>query len=454
MKRTITAAACLLLAGCAGTAATARTPAPEARSLSPELAAATFDSTWSAVNRTFWDTTFNGVNWNAVRDTLRPRALAARSNPELRVVLSDMLHTLGQSHFGIIPGGEDAALAAGGPRAEGAPGEAGMEVRWDGARFLVTRVEPGGAADAAGIRTGYAIRSAGEIDAAHVATVVPRLPGGTDPHRAAFYAWGAMNGVLSGLAGDTLRVRGEDGAGRAVDAVLTLRPIAGQLARFGNLPPMAVRVEQDTLRSDGATVGVIRFNIWLPAAIGALDRAVNDLRGSDGIVIDLRGNVGGVGAMAPGWAGHFINRRDTLGAMITRRDTLQFVINPRLVNPAGERVQPYAGPVAVLTDEITGSTSEIFAGGLQALGRVRVFGATSAGQALPAAMPRLPNGDVLLHAIADMKGPGGVRWEARGVVPDAPAPVTRAALLAGGDPALDAAVAWIAEQNRSRARTR
>jgi carboxyl-terminal processing protease len=106
--------------------------------------------------------------------------------------------------------------------------------------------------------------------------------------------------------------------------------------------------------------------------------------------------------------------------------------------------------VAILTDEMTASTSELFAGGLQALGRARVFGATSSGQALPSLMPRLPNGDVLLHAVADMKGPGGVRWEGPGVVPDMPAPVTREALLAGRDPALDAAVAWIVEQNSRR----
>ena len=110
----------------------------------------------------------------------------------------------------------------------------------------------------------------------------------------------------------------------------------------------------------------------------------------------------------------------------------------------------FAGPVAILTDEMTASTSEIFAGGLQALRRARVFGATSSGQALPSLMPRLPNGDVLLHAIADMIGPGGVRWEGPGVVPDTPAPVTREALLAGRDPALDAAVAWIVEQNSRR----
>ncbi len=96
------------------------------------------------------------------------------------------------------------------------------------------------------------------------------------------------------------------------------------------------------------------------------------------------------------------------------------------------------------------STSEIFAGGMQKLGRARVFGETSAGQALPALSLRLPGGDVLVHAFASYTGPGGEPFEGRGVVPDETVPPTREALLAGSDPALDAAVRWISRQTRTR----
>ena len=47
---------------------------------------------------------------------------------------------------------------------------------------------------------------------------------------------------------------------------------------------------------------------------------------------------------------------------------------------------------------MSGSASECFAGGMQSIGRARVFGQTSMGQALPALFDRLPNGDVLIHA--------------------------------------------------------
>src|SRR5207244_2459374 len=82
-----------------------------------------------------------------------------------------------------------------------------------------------------------------------------------------------------------------------------------------------------------------------------------------GFIVDLRGNPGGLGIMATGMAGWFIDKpNQQLGVMQTRQGgPLKFVVNPRA--PA------YRGPLAVLVDGMSASTSEIFAGGLQALGR-------------------------------------------------------------------------------------
>jgi carboxyl-terminal processing protease len=130
------------------------------------------------------------------------------------------------------------------------------------------------------------------------------------------------------------------------------------------------------------------------------------------------------------------------------KSELQFNANPRLVSADGQRVAPYAGPVAILVDGMTGSASECFAGGMQSLGRARVFGQTSMGQALPALFDKLPNGDVLIHAWGDFVTGTGVRIEGRGVVPDVPVALTRASLLEGRDATLDAALAWIDAQAR------
>jgi carboxyl-terminal processing protease len=122
--------------------------------------------------------------------------------------------------------------------------------------------------------------------------------------------------------------------------------------------------------------------------------------------------------------------------MKTRDNTLEFKANPRLVDTSGNRVAVYDGPVAIIVDAMSGSASECFAGGMQSIGRVRVFGQTTMGQALPALFDRLPNGDVMIHAYADFVTGDGTRLEGRGVVPDEPTPLAREDLLAGRDRAL------------------
>jgi carboxyl-terminal processing protease len=181
------------------------------------------------------------------------------------------------------------------------------------------------------------------------------------------------------------------------------------------------------------------------AAVDALfQRAVDDFREKHGIVIDLRGNPGGLAAMLMGISGHFIDERKPLGVM-TMRDNheLRFNVNPRRVNAKGERVQPFDGPVAILVDDMSGSASECFTGGMQSVGRARVFGQQTMGQALPALFTQLPNGDVLVHAYGDFVTADGTRLEGRGVVPDEVVPLSRDDLLAGRDRTLEAALAWI-----------
>ncbi len=222
------------------------------------------------------------------------------------------------------------------------------------------------------------------------------------------------------------------------------RAEAGQPAAVGNLPTMYVRVDADSRRTPkGATAGIIRFNVWMPAVDPLVQQAVDRLRTSDGMILDLRGNPGGLAAMIMGISGHFLSERKSLGTMKMRDGELRFVANPRLVSAAGARVEPFEGPVAILVDAMTGSASECFAGGMQALGRARVFGQTSMGQALPAFFDKLPNGDVLIHATGDFVTASGTRLEGRGVIPDEIVPLRRDDLLAGRDATLEAALAWI-----------
>jgi carboxyl-terminal processing protease len=179
--------------------------------------------------------------------------------------------------------------------------------------------------------------------------------------------------------------------------------------------------------------------------VATRDEALLGMRACDAYVLDLRGNTGGDGSMAAAVAGHFFGRRTSLGSMRTRHGAGELEVVPRLAF-GDERAAPFRGPVAILVDETTGSTSEVFTGGMQALGRARVFGGRTAGAVLPATLTELPNGDSLLHAIAEFTTPSGDVLEERGVLPDEPVAPTRAGFADGEDVVLAAALSWIAER--------
>jgi carboxyl-terminal processing protease len=144
--------------------------------------------------------------------------------------------------------------------------------------------------------------------------------------------------------------------------------------------------------------------------------------------------------MAMGAAGWFTSQKGLkLGVMTMRGATLNFVVSPR----------PNAtdAPLAILVDCCSASTSEIFAGGLQDIGRARIFGTRTAAAALPSAFSRLPNGDGFQYIVANYVSTGGKPLEGLGVAPDEVVEPTQKELLAGRDPVLDRAIAWMGKTN-------
>ena len=396
----------------------------------------TFDLAWRTVRDSHFDRTLNGVNWDAVNAELRPRAVAARTVGELRAVIRDMLGRLGQSHFALLPASADSASEM--PR--DTSGTPGFDVRLVDRDFLVTQVEPDGGGTVAGVHTGWKLRS---IDGVATSALLESLPDTLEPRLMQVEAWRLMQMRLRGPSGSRVALTFEDGSGATVQRSVERRLEPGEPVTVGNLPTMYVRVRSRRVETPaGRPAGVIAFNVWMTAVDPLFQQAVDEFRKSDGIIVDLRGNPGGLAAMLMGISGHFIDERKPLGVMKTRDNELRFPVNPRRVSATGERVQPFAGPVAILLDGLSGSASECFAGGMQSLGRVRVFGQRSMGQALPALFTRLPNGDVLIHAYGDFVTADGTRLEGRGVVPDEPVALDRSQLLAGRDRTLEAALAW------------
>jgi len=405
---------------------------------------ATADSAWSRLAVSYYDTTFRGQDWRAVGRRLHARAQAARGMDEVRRAIDEMFRGLGESHFALIPGEAVAGWSDEGDGAGDEMGDVGLELRLMGHEVVVSRVVPGSAAAMTGVRAGWTLERVGGID---VATFIrQRLHATTGSARrlAELQVPLSLMSRTQGAAGSVLQVGFRDARGRSVAATLVRRGGAGEVVRFGHLPPQLVRFETERFTDAAGCVGVVRFNVWMTPVMPLLDDAMYEFRGCRGIVLDLRGNVGGVAAMVMGMGGYFVDTVASLGTMTTRTATLRYVSNPRRSDRRGRPLSPFGGPVAVLVDGMSVSTSEIFAAALQVMKRARVFGEPTAGQALPAMLARLPNGDVMQYVVADFAAPDGRRIEARGVIPDEHVPLRRSALLEGKDEPMQAALAWLA----------
>jgi carboxyl-terminal processing protease len=434
IRRLLTA--CIVAAGLA-----AALQAQTARDWRPS-ALASFDEVWQTINDTFPDPSFGGLDWAGVKAELRPAAESADSPDAVRKIVRTMLARLHRSHYALMS-----------PSA--APGDVvigdatvSVDVRVTPAGVLITRVVPDSTAEQAGLRPGSTLLA---VDGRPASAWVTGAQGDGDKAGALDVwrqAYRALHGPRDSIA--TLRVRTPGGDVRDVSVARIVE--AGQLVQFGNLPPLRVQVNTRAVPTPGGRrVGVIGFNYWMTSINPVVDDAIDRFRDYDGLLFDLRGNPGGLAGMVSGLAGHVLTTEAVLGRMRVRQNwssALEFKANPRIVTSDGRRVTPFGGAVAILVDELTASTSECFAGGLQSLGRARVFGRATAGQALPAATKRLTNGDVLMYAIGDFVTSTGRALEGDGVIPDEAQPLDPAALAAGRDTAFEAALRWIDKEKR------
>ena len=392
-----------------------------------------FEKVWSTVRDKHWQIRPGGLDWNAVHDEFRPRAekaaaLETNATDEMRIVMREMLARLGQTHFGIVPASVYALLA------EGAAGEGvtGIDLRVLDGGAIVARLDPDSSAMKAGVEPGWQVIGA---NGQQFAPLIEKAD--LSLHELSFTR--TLASRLTGEPGGSVKTVFLDGAGKTVTIDLPLEAERGVKSTFGNLPPYRVWFESKRLN----TVTYVRFNIFLdlPRTMANFEQAIKSCQPCGGVIIDLRGNPGGIGGMALGMAGFLTEKPNLkLGTMLMRDVSLNFIVNPRL--------EAFTGRLAMLVDGLSASTSEIFAEGLKDLGRARIFGTKTAAAALPSQFERLPNGDGFQYAVANYVSEGGQPLEGLGVTPDVEVKLTRQALLAGRDPVVEAALEWIQQKSK------
>ena len=409
----------------AQTAAVVPQPAPDVR----ELRIASFNKVWDTVNDKHYDPTFGGVDWKKARETYEPKAISAISDKDFHGILSQMLGELKLSHFNILPSAAEIVAAQAGR------GVVGLDLQMIDGEPVINRVDKESPADKAGLKPGFAISKIGgkpwaEITKPLEVSLTARKV--TEGMRKVYFER-TLETVINGKPDNTLDLEVLNANGDTQQFKIVRGVFTGEMSQaIGSFPPQEVVFESKMLPDN---IGYIRFNMWIIPQMPKLRKAIREFAGARAIVIDLRGNPGGVGGMAPGIAGSVTDKKTSLGTMNMRSGVTDFVVYPQ--------ENPFKGKVFIVTDHASASTSEVFAAGMQEMGLATVVGTTTAGAVLPSIFEKLPTGAIFQYAISDYRSPKNILIEGRGVIPDIDVKQTRKALLAGRDAQLDAAVTFI-----------
>jgi carboxyl-terminal processing protease len=164
------------------------------------------------------------------------------------------------------------------------------------------------------------------------------------------------------------------------------------------------------------TIGYARLTEFTALAPRELEAALDELedQGMEALILDLRGNPGGLLSAAVDILGLFLPP-DT--EVVTTRGRSSRAEVPPLKTPERQRVKRDY-PLAILIDRNSASASELVAGALQDLDRATIIGEQSFGKGSVQNIIRQPGGTALRLTFATYHTPSGKTPHEVGITPD------------------------------------
>ncbi len=221
------------------------------------------------------------------------------------------------------------------------------------------------------------------------------------------------------------------------------------LQREGQSQPIVVTIVREEIPSptvdyrlleEQPATGYVRITLFSDRTDAELRDALADLeqQGMERLVLDLRGNGGGLLDAAVKVASQFL--RD--GVVLYQ---VQKGGQERAYDTSGRSAFP-DGPIAVLVDGGTASASEIVAGALQDRERAVLVGETTYGKGSVQQVFDLSDGSSVHVTFADWLTPNRARITGVGLTPDFEVAVTDDDRSQGRDPQLERAIQYLGEQ--------
>ena len=437
----------LLLAGCAaldphnmigrqlgevGGLATQPVPEVVPAFLTVEARQKAFDFVWDTINERYHDAAFNGVDWPAVGRRYEPLAFAAKDDEAFWDVLDRMTGELKDAHTRV----ESPARVE--LRKRDTSITLGFSFVPVEGRLTVTGVHTESDAYWAGVRSGMTIVSIGGEPAgrAYEKLMADTRYDSTERSR----HLRAVRRLMTGPDGTSVDFTFERSDGARFDAKLTRH-------RLTTRPSASHRVLPSGF-------GYLRLTQWTLGATSTTITGLEELKGTPGMVIDLRGNPGGSVYAVNNLLAKFFTGHTDLGRVTTRTgDSVSILFGAveviKLKSESEGSKDAYTAPVVILLNAGSASGSELFAGTMQATNRATIVGEPSCGCLLGfLGYARIPGGGELAYSEVGFVLPNGKRIEGEGVIPDRLVPLALGDLRAGRDRALETAEAILRDATR------
>jgi C-terminal processing protease CtpA/Prc len=407
-----------------------------ARALSPEERQENFDLLWEAIDKTYACFELKSINWPEVRLRYQARLDQAATANAFYLLLFGLVNELKDTHSwfqNYRP-----------PCPTHGPGLSLELFNW---RPFVVAVESGSEAAGKGVKPGAEIV---EVDGSAVEEKMERLrpclPGRSSERasrrEACRYLLAGEKGSTvtvklrssDGRTSETLALKRSFGLGRRADRACPFELTRQRFVHFGRHPSGLgyMRIESFNGRGEVAD---------------EFDRALEALRTTPGLILDIRDNPGGFGQ--PRIVGRLLQQRALVAISYCKNGP-----GHKDLQRVEEHLEPggpwqYTEPAALLVNDVTGSAADLFACWLRSAGRVVTIGSTTHGNLSGvAAFAVLPCGLVARISNGYICDAKDRPVEGHGNEPDVSVSPTVAEVLNGKDPVLDKAVSLLCAKNQ------
>ncbi|MDM9385038.1 S41 family peptidase [Chlorogloeopsis sp. ULAP01] len=354
-----------------------------------------FEQVWQTVNENFYDPNFNGVNWKAMREKYQPQVAQTKSKAEFAIAINQMLSELQSSHIRYYTQDEPAYYQLLGifvprstelqkqlkkyfPKGKIEYTDIGIFTKNINNKTFISAILDGSPAAKADLKVGDQIIS---VDGRSYQPIQS----------------------FAGKAGEKVKLLIQRSPDRNSQKEIAIMP---KMLDASTMFIEAHRASTQIIQRQGKKIGYI--HIWSHAANEDQQQLQEEmiygrLKDADALVLDFR----------DGWGGGDV---DSLNIFTAKEGPSVTSISRK-----GRKytyVSQWKKPVAMVINEGSRSSKEIYAYGFQQHKIGSVIGSKTAGAVVAGRPFFMPDGSLLYVAVADVFVNGNERLEGKGVTPD------------------------------------